>query len=237
MRVPVLAGAMCGIVSRLMCALALLVVGTAWGDQVEMSNGDRYVGKVVSMTGDTLVLQSEVLGNLRLRRSQIATIFLGPQRAAATSNTNLTQFTLTAPRSKLGLRTNNKAVAPLGAASTTNDFSAMVQQLGANTNLVRQVQDQFLAGAGPQAQAKFNDLMGGLLSGKVDLAGLRAEAKSTLEQAKQVRGEMGDDGGTLDSYLSILNSFLKETDPQAAVTNTPPAGPASSLPQAAGQDQ
>lgn len=30
-------------------------------DQIEMSNGDRYVGRVVSMNADTLVLQSDVL--------------------------------------------------------------------------------------------------------------------------------------------------------------------------------
>jgi hypothetical protein len=238
MRIPVLAGAMRGIASRLLCALALLAVGSAWGDQVEMSNGDRYVGKVVSMAGDTLVLQSEVLGTLRLRRSQIATILLGPQRPAIASSTNLARFALTAPRSKFGLGTNHLEASSVAAANATNDFSALVQQLGADTNTMRQVQDQFLAGAGPQAQAKFNDLLGGLLSGKVDLAGLRAEAKSTLEQAQKMRGDMGDDGGTLDSYLSILDSFLKETDPQAAATNSPPpASSASTLPQTPGQAQ
>ena len=35
-------------------------------DQVQMQNGDRYSGKVLSMTPATVVLQSEVLGKLSL---------------------------------------------------------------------------------------------------------------------------------------------------------------------------
>jgi hypothetical protein len=41
---------------------------TAFGlrvDQVQMQNGDRYAGKVVSMTANALVLQSDMLGSGR----------------------------------------------------------------------------------------------------------------------------------------------------------------------------
>jgi len=38
----------------------------AAADQIEMANGDRYVGRVVSLGADTLTLQSEVLGTLKL---------------------------------------------------------------------------------------------------------------------------------------------------------------------------
>src|SRR5205085_5858437 len=124
-----------------------------------------------------------------------------------------TAVTNAAIRSPLLLRSNGIAKGQPQALNPTNsaaEFSAALRQLGSQSNAVRQVQEQLLTGAGPEAQAKFNDLLGGLLSGKVDLDGLRAEARSTLEQAKKVRGDVGEEGaGMLDSYLSILDSFLR----------------------------
>lgn len=193
-------------------------------DQVEMANGDRYVGRVLSLSGETLVLQSDVLGNLRLPRSRISTILLDPRPAAAGTNAALRPA---APRAKVASAAGATNTVVRAAGSSTNassDFAAAMRQLGGSSNMLRQVQDQLLTGAGPEAQAKFNDLMGGLLTGKIDLAQLRAQAKSTLDQARGMRGDLGEEGaGMLDSYLAILDSFLKETEPDAASTNKPPA--------------
>src|SRR5262249_5067212 len=41
-------------------------------DQVHMQNGDNYYGKIVSLDGDTLVLQSDVLGTIQVPRAKIA---------------------------------------------------------------------------------------------------------------------------------------------------------------------
>src|ERR1039457_6289531 len=61
------------------CALLLLRVPLrVWGDQVEMQNGDRYAGHVVSLNTNTVVLRSDVLGTLRLPRSRVAIITLVP---------------------------------------------------------------------------------------------------------------------------------------------------------------
>src|SRR5437764_11520675 len=147
----------------------------AAADQVEMLNGDRYIGRVVSLNSNTLVLQSEVLGTLRLPRTTIQNITLDSGRATAVTNAAI--------RSPLLLRSNGIAKGQPQALNPTNsaaEFSAALRQLGSQSNAVRQVQEQLLTGAGPEAQAKFNDLLGGLLSGKVDLDGLRAEARSTL---------------------------------------------------------
>src|SRR6266702_4560980 len=51
-------------------------------DQVETQSGDRYVGKVLSVNADTLVLQSEVLGTVRLPRAKVAQIILGTNAPA-----------------------------------------------------------------------------------------------------------------------------------------------------------
>jgi hypothetical protein len=198
-----------------LCPLVLVCALGAQADQVEMSNGDRYVGRVLSLSNDTLLLQSEVLGTLRLPRTRISTISLEPRAAGFTTNV--------ARPAPLVLRSNNAT--RVSAAISTNaaaEFSAAMRQLGTNSKTVQQVQDQLLTDAGPEAQAKFNDLVGGLMSGKVDLNELRAQAKSTMDQAKRARGDMGDEGGAmLDSYLAILDSFLKETEPAIVPTNAP----------------
>ena len=171
-------------------------------DQVQMQNGDRYSGKVVSLTADTLVLQSEVAGTLRLPRAGVASLTLG---------TNTTATLAAAPR-----LTN--APLPGAAAARTNtgtpEMAGALRQLGLHTNLIQQVQAQFLGDAGPEANAKFNELLSGLMSGKLTVTDLRAEAQSAANQMRDVRKELGDDGGVmLDGYLAILDHFLKETAP------------------------
>jgi hypothetical protein len=197
------------------------------GDQVEMLNGDRYVGQVLSLGSDTLVVQSEVLGTLRLPRTRISTITL--DSSATGTVTNIARPGPVTPRAKSVAR-----VATTNSTSLAPGFAATIRQLGANTNVIQQVQQQFLADAGPEAQTKFNDLVGGLLSGKIGVNELRTQAKTTLDQARSVRKDLGEEGGSMmDSYLTILESFLKETDTAATSTNTPVLTARPTLPQSA----
>jgi hypothetical protein len=195
------------------CLPLCLVPHRLRADQVEMQNGDHYVGKVLSLNADTLLLQNEVLGTVRLPRGKVAAISFG------------------APAANTLPATNALAYAPvLGSANVstnTLDLSSAFRQLGANSNLIRQVQTQFLSGAGPEANAKFNELMTGLMTGTLNLNDLRAQAQSAAEQARAARKELGDDSGVaIDGYLSILDAFLKETQPPgAAHTNAPVVAP------------
>ena len=49
------------------------------------------------------------------------------------------------------------------------------------------------------------------MSGKFDMNGLRAEAKAAAGQIRALKGQGGDVGDALDSYLVILDNFLKQT--------------------------
>jgi hypothetical protein len=201
-------------VKMFLCLLLVIDALGAKADQVEMVNGDRYVGRVLSLSADNLTLQSDVLGTLRLPRSRISTIALDPRVTG--SGTNLAR-----PMPLLQRSNNLTKISAGGSTNAAAEFSVAMRQLGSNSNVVKQVQEQLLTGAGPEAQAKFNDLLGGLLSGKIDLTQLRAEAKSTLDQARQVRGDMGEEGAMIESYLAILDGFLKETQTEGNLTNTP----------------
>lgn len=176
-------------------------------DQVQMQNGDRYFGKVLSMTPATVVLQSEVLGLLSLPRTNLASISFGTNALSLGSPTNL-QFNLS----------------PLPNRNPNRDFSAAVQELRANTNKVQQVREQMLVGTGPDANKKFDEMVAGVRSGKLQLDHIRVEADSAAKQIAELKRSLGPDaGGLLDAYLEILNGFLEETAlPVESDTNAPP---------------
>src|SRR6266550_3609214 len=183
--------------------LFILFLATSWlrADQVEMQNGDRYLGTVLSLDTNTLVLRSPVLGKVNLPRGQVALITLGTGGA-----TNL-------PRS-LSAAKREPTAPSIPITNGITDLSAPLRQLGANTNFIEQVRAQFLADAGPEANNKFNGMVSGLLSGRLTVNDIRIEAKSAADQLKELKLDLGEDGGwALDGYLTILENFLRETAP------------------------
>ena len=174
-----------------------------------MQNGDRYVGKVLSLSSNAVVLQSEVLGIVHLPRGKVTTIAL-----ATNALTNVV---------RLPSATNGLPHAPAPTVTNANsELDAALRQLGANTNLIKQVQGQFLAGAGPEATDKFNELLGGVLSGKLTVNDIRAEAQTVADQLRALQRETGEDNGwVMNGYLAILDHFLKETAPAGSPTNAP----------------
>ncbi len=199
-------------------------LAAAKADQVEMQNGDRYLGRVVSLNEDALTLQSEFLGKVTLPRSRIAVITLG---AVAASKVK------TAPDATKTLPQTGETVPapPTADPGASNAPLATLRGLGGNTNLVEQIRGQFLNGAGGAANSKFDELLAGLTTGKLDMNDLRAQAKSSAEQLRQLKRESGGAvDASLDVYLDILDNFLKET----AVTGNPTTNaPAPDAPIAA----
>jgi hypothetical protein len=194
----------------------LLLAGASQlpADQVELQNGDRYVGNVLSLGTNAVVLKSEVLGTLRLPRSRVAVITFGPVQA-----TNSPVLSIS--------RTN--AALPRLAAALTNAASggsSALKRMSVPTNLIQQVRDQLLSDAGPEANAKFNELLGGLLTGKLSVDDIRAQAKTVADQLRALQRESGEDGGVAAGvYLSILDHFLKETAPPRSTTSAPTSVP------------
>jgi hypothetical protein len=181
-------------------------------DVLEMQNGDRYSGKVLAVSASTVVLNSEVLGKINVPRNQVASLTFGTNAAglilAGNAPTNLPS-----------------ATAATAWANTNVDLSAALRQLGANTNFVGQIRQQMLAGS-PEAAGKYDEMVNGLLSGQMNLNDLRQQAQSSAEQLRELKSELGPEAGeSLDSYLKVLDGFIKETasqPPDAAPKSTPP---------------
>jgi len=201
----------------LLTAAALGGIFSASGDQLEMVNGDRYTGKVLSLSSNLVVWQSEIFGTVNLPREKVVTISLG-----AGGRTNLAR--IASPAKRQG------GAAGLTNAAVTNGTGSL-RQLSANTNLIHQVEAQFLKDADPAAKDKFNELMGGLLTGKLNVEDIRVQAKSAAEQLRALKKEGGDDTGLYESYLAILDKFVRETAPaRTTPTNAPAAEPKPRIP-------
>jgi len=204
---------------HLMFMRGLLVLGAAVSlvraDTVEMQNGDRYNGKILSVDTNTVVIQNDVLGTVRLPRDKMANLIVN-----ADARTNGVVAAPATPR-QLSAPTN-----------PVIDLSSALRQLGANTNFIQQVQSQMLSSAGPEANKKFNELVGGMMSGKITVNDIRAEANSAVKQLKELKRDLGEGAGDdLDGYLAILEGFLRETTPESkGATNAPPAQAAKALP-------
>ena len=78
-------GAKAGIARLSVAGCLILAMACLRADQVEMQNGDRYVGTVLSMSADALVLQNDVLGTVKLPRGKVAHITMGPAATAETT--------------------------------------------------------------------------------------------------------------------------------------------------------
>lgn len=200
---------------------ALGVAPSLKADVIELTNGDRYQGKVVSMSATTVELQSEIQGKVILPREKVARITLreiaGQPTAKAATNA--------AAISKNSLGTNS--------AGHTAGAEAVISQLrkqGADPKTITQVREQVLSSGSPEAAQKFDELYGGLLSGKISLQDLRSQAQTVLSQAKAAKADLGDDGDMLDGYLAILEKFLAETPaPPTTVSNAPTATPSAAV--------
>lgn len=181
--------------------LLALAAANLRADEVLMQNGDRYFGKVVSVSADTVVLSSDMLGRINVPRHKVASLTLGTNLVASSA------------ASQPAASTNHPAATASSPATNINlDLSAALRGLGANTNFVAQVRQQMLSGS-PAAAGKYDQMVNDLMSGKLDLNGLRREAQSSTKQLQDLKRELGPEADELlDGYLQILNGFLKEID-------------------------
>jgi hypothetical protein len=190
---------------------ALLVVGlplcSARGDIIEMQNGDRYNGKLLSVGESSVILQNDILGRVTIPRGKVAAIRFNGEVSgpvAAIPGTNSAAILSRQP----------------ALSSPTN---SLLQQLAAQPDLIKNIENQFLGGADGAAHDKFNDLVSGLISGRLGVEDIRREAKTSADQIRAMRKDLGPDAATaIDGYLAILDQFLAEVPAGPGSTNNVP---------------
>jgi hypothetical protein len=229
----------CPVPPRIAAVCLLLGVATvtpAAADSLDLTNGDHFRGTVVSVTQSNIEFQSETLGQVTLPRSKVAHINLGemlvpkPSTNGATAHVgpslilqgtqNLQRGPFVsgtmAPSSTLQASQNSDS-------ATAPQADAVLQQMrqeGIDPALVSQVKQQVFGQGNPVASQKFDELMGGLMSGNLSVGDIRAQAQESIKQIKDAKQQLGPDVGDLfDGYLSILESFVAETATNTTVTS------------------
>jgi len=175
-----------------------------------MQNGDVLNGKVLTVTTNILTLQNDNVGIITLSRAKVSNITFGT-----------TAVKIPVPAVSV---TNTVSASPPENPQTNSmsDLQSMFRGIHDQSNLVQQVEAQVLgSSASPAAVSKFNELLDGLSTGKIDMNDLRNEAQSAANQLQEYKKQMGPDAGEeVDSYLAILNNFLQETAQSNATTNS-----------------
>lgn len=162
-------------------------------DVIECDNGDRYHGRVVSMDEKQVTLTNEIAGTLKIPRQRIVSLSFRDKAAPAVAA--VPRFTGT-----------NSAAGRPGAVQ----FDAAA---------VAKVQNELLSGASPEANQMFNEMVQGLASGNMNVADIQRQARSALQELRNMQGDAGNDetAELLNSYGAILESFLKAPPPQNTV--------------------
>jgi hypothetical protein len=174
---------------KLICFLAAcLLAGTVGGraaEIVEMTNGDRYAGTVVSVTSSNVILQSEVQGRIVLPRAKVSRLLMRetpatdikPAPVAASSSTNL------------------PSVATLRGA-----------QAGASVDASKKRIEALLGQADPSAAAEFNKMAAALMTGGLTEKDLKVQAQAALKQVEELKKQQG---GTADETLEGYSQMLR----------------------------
>ena len=224
-------------ITTLCLLLAATTTASARADSLELVNGDHFRGMVVSMTQSNVEFQSELLGHVTLPRNKVARISLGD--APVTKPTTNTTATHVGPSLVLQGTQNLERGPFVGDVTTpspalqgaqTSGSDAVLQQMrqqGIDPGLMSQVQQEVIGQGNPAAAQKFNELLGGLMSGSLSVGDIRAQAQDSIKQIKEAKQQLGPDAGDLfDGYLAILENFVAETATNTTITSAPSSAPA-----------
>jgi len=96
-----------------------------------------------------------------------------------------------------------------------------------NPSVAEKVQDDFLATAGPEANAMFKDLVQGLATGKLNVEDIRNKARESLKELKELQADAGEDAENplLSSYVGILEQFINKGSTNRAKLDLPKKPP------------
>src|SRR5262245_56713994 len=169
------------VASRFEFALALLLGMAVWlrADTVELANGERLQGKVLSLDGKQLEIESESLGKLVVPREKVAAIALGERKLPAVAAArDAAAPSIAAEAAGLFGGRPSDPTKPLSVEDILKQLQAegtTPQQLGQLKDL-KDLQKAMPLLANPEVQAYFNKTVGGLMNGKLTVDDIRQEA-------------------------------------------------------------
>jgi hypothetical protein len=187
---------------KFLLSVAMVLAATQlWADQVELLNGDRLSGKVLSVSASTVVLESDMLGRVSVPRKNIAALTMGTSAVQRRTAAN-------GPATAVPVNPIPNPPAT-GLGGTNLDLNTSLPGTGLEQSVISQIRQQML-GDNPAAAAKFDELASGFMSGKLNLDDIRRQAKSAADQLRELKRENPEVADSLNAYLQVLDNFLNE---------------------------
>ena len=195
-------------------------------DRVQLSNGDSVSGTLIEVTGGHVVIDSPLLGNVRLLRADVRAVRFGTkeqieadiQKENAALIKAATQKVMAA---RVGAET--KPAVPVAGGVPNPIGGQPIAAPKANMNLGNQdidgamghLNQMFPDAKAPEIQNHVRNQLGQILSGQKGLGDIRNQAADTSRQVRQMKGElqkMGAWNPMYDMYLGILDNFVERVD-------------------------
>ncbi|QDU97321.1 hypothetical protein [Lignipirellula cremea] len=207
-----------------------LLAAPALADTLRLANGDSVTGKVLSIDAEQVQLESDVLGKLTIPRAKIASIHFGdaPPAAApaqaAPADLKVPKLPAITAEQKKYLEEQTRKT-----GATPADVLKQLQSGGVDPNAVDEITRNLPGFAAPEVQEYFNNTLGGLQSGQLNIGDIRKDAVKARDQIKELQEELGPEAAALNGYLGILENFIRKTESEAEPQ--PKAAPQSSSPK------
>jgi hypothetical protein len=218
---------------------ALLSCTRAHADSVELANGDLLSGKVTAVTGEQVLLTSEVLGEVKLPRAKVAAIHFGDRKPTAAGQAGPASSAGASPsqgepsRGEPARWEPSRASAAKGTpeAQSVDDVLNQLKVGGAGGDLTKMLNKEFPLLQNPSVKAYFDKTVGGLMSGELNVSDIRKQAIEVQQQVKELEKDLGPEGmAALKPYLSVLDKFIKDTEPPARASAPAQQKPAAGVP-------
>ena len=189
------------------------------GDTVVLKNGDVLNGEVLSLNASELKLKSNTLGQISLAREKVVTIQLGDQPLPPRSTAGAVgQASGAAASSAL------PGGAELPKADSVDDVLRKMQLGGVDAGTLQGLEDKLPLLATPEVKQYFNEKVTGLMSGTLSVQDIRKDAINARDQILDLQKDLGPQGDAMNPYLSILESFIRKSEPSKAASPEPKEG-------------
>ncbi|MFO1497599.1 MAG: hypothetical protein U1G07_04255 [Verrucomicrobiota bacterium] len=186
--------------SRALSLLALVglaissSLAAAPSDLIELSNGDRYAGTVLSVNLTNVSVHSEIPRHHQRTRAKVPE---SPLETRPLSRSQPIRPALKPPPRHLRSRP------AIGPERCGYEFRSAPSK-------------EMLSQAGPEAARKYSELMRGLAGGSINVNDLKKQAQRAIQEAEALKQDLGPEvSELLDGYLSILQKFVEEEPAEA----------------------
>ncbi len=202
--------------SVLACVALAVCMCSASAETIELKNGDKFSGKVISVDATNVILENEILGRVKIPRAKIVAIFLGEQASRPETKDFPKPDKNPDEVIKRVLESAGKfspdSIKGKGS-KTPADVVRELQTKGIDPQELSGIYQKLPLLAVPGVKKYFNDKVTGLASGRLNLQDIRKDAVKARDGLKDLQKDLGPDGKALEGYLSILNAFIDQTTP------------------------